>query len=187
MNPYYSGLPVVHLKTAELYISMEPEVITTVLGSCVSVIMYSPSGIGAICHGLLPKFTDCRDFCQACRLVANGERFKYLYCSIRYMVRGLHRLGIDSNDVGVKLFGGSDILDPGQQDRLPVNVGQRNIAIARKTIESEELRIVAADVGGRLGRKLFFYPHTGEVLMKRLKRSDVEAQETQPLPFGVIK
>ena len=50
-------------------------------------------------------------------------------------------------------------------------VGRQNIAMAQQLLQEEGLVPRVADVGGRQGRKLIFYPHTGEVFLKRLKKT----------------
>jgi chemotaxis protein CheD len=46
------------------------------------------------------------------------------------------------------------------------------VEIARQVIEDEGLAIVAEDVGGLRGRKIFFRSDTGEVWLKRLARGE---------------
>ena len=41
-------------------------------------------------------------------------------------------------------------------------------AVKERILESHGLKLTVADVGGSQGRKIFFYTHTGEVLLKRL-------------------
>ncbi|MGA2108628.1 MAG: hypothetical protein ABSH25_13400 [Syntrophorhabdales bacterium] len=46
----------VFLKPGEIYVGEEPAEISTILGSCVSVTMFSKRvRVGAICHALLPS------------------------------------------------------------------------------------------------------------------------------------
>lgn len=159
-NPYHTDLPLVYLKPGELYFAEKPTLVTTVLGSCVSVIMYNNRlGMGAICHALLPTGS-CLD----------GEKFKYVECSIRRMIERFGELGIDRNEIEVKLFGGSDILSSPSPSGRTKTIGHQNIESALAIIEAEGLNLVSSDLGGSTGRKLFFYTHTGEVLLKRQRR-----------------
>ena len=53
--PEAMSLPFVYLKPGELYIAWEPTVITTLLGSCVSVVFYlAEPKVTAACHAMLP-------------------------------------------------------------------------------------------------------------------------------------
>jgi chemotaxis receptor (MCP) glutamine deamidase CheD len=52
------------------------------------------------------------------------------------------------------------------------SVGQLNICTAFQVLEMERLRVAASDVGGLRGRKILFSAHTGEVFLRRLRKSD---------------
>ena len=159
-NPYHTNLPIVYLKPGELHYAEKPTLVTTVLGSCVSVIMYNKRFcIGAICHALLPA-GNCLD----------GERFRYVECSVRRMIEMFATAGIGPNEIEVKLFGGSDILATPQEGARAKTIGRQNIESALAIIEAEGLSVTSSDLGGFTGRKIFFYTHTGEVLLKRQRR-----------------
>jgi len=159
-NPYHTDLPIVYLKPGELCFAENPTLVTTVLGSCVSVIMYNHRlCIGAICHALLPTGS-CLD----------DEGFRYVECSVDRMLEKFHELKVDRREIEVKLFGGADILTLFKADGRAKTIGQQNIQAALAIIETKGLNLVSSDVGGSTGRKLFFYTHTGEVLLKRQRR-----------------
>lgn len=158
-NPYNTDLPIVYLKPGEFYFAEKPTMVTTVLGSCVSVIMYYRHlSISAICHSLLPSGS-CSD----------TEGFRYVECSIRRMLESFARRDVPRRELEVKLFGGSDILSSPRAEGRIKTIGRQNIEIALAIIDAEGLNLVSSDVGGSTGRKLFFYTHTGEVLLKRQK------------------
>ncbi|MBI5664673.1 MAG: hypothetical protein HZC49_06265 [Nitrospirae bacterium] len=50
-------------------------------------------------------------------------------------------------------------------------IGKQNIETVLKIIKTERLSLVASDVGGTDGRKIIFNTNTGEVLLKRLKKT----------------
>jgi chemotaxis protein CheD len=166
MNLSEAKLPVVYLKPGELYIARRPTIVTTVLGSCISVTMFNRRlGIGAICHGLLPRCRDkkkCDDNCT--------EEFKYVGCSVRSMVEEFIMSGSKRNEIEVKVFGGADVFALKGVDRKSANIGKQNIKAALSVIRSEGLHLLTSDVGGVAGRKIFFNTQTGEVFLKRLKR-----------------
>jgi len=160
-------LPVVYLKAGEMRYAERPELVITVLGSCLSVTMHDPRlGIGGICHGLLPACTDKRT-CANC-----SEGFKYVDCSIRNMITLFDKAGAKRSEIEVKSFGGADLFSNAVNKRGKVSVGRQNILIAEGILRREGLSIKKQDVGGLRGRKVFFYTHTGEVLLKRLGTVD---------------
>lgn len=160
MIPRGPLLESVYLKPGELVVAERPALVSTVLGSCVAVTLFNPRlGVGAICHAMLP-------------LAAGRDGFKYVDSSLLHMLAHFERLGVSKRELTVKLFGGADMFESG----LPAgggSVGRQNIQAATALLRQEGLPVVAADTGGRQGRKLLFYSHTGEVLLKRLGQQPV--------------
>jgi len=159
-----NGLPVVYLKAGELHVTDQPSLVITVLGSCLSVTMHSSrQGIGGICHGLLPecgKKNSCTSECL--------DGFRYVDCSIRQMTGIFDKAGVKRSDIEVKCFGGADMFPRAIEKSGLISVGRQNIMTAEALLKQEGLPIARQDVGGIGGRKLLFYPHTGEVLLQRL-------------------
>jgi chemotaxis protein CheD len=151
------------LKPGEVMMAGIPTIITTVLGSCVSITMFSERcSIGGICHAMLPRNPPFRSM----------EKLRYVDTSIRHMLHEFEALGIGKDEIETKVLGGADVLE--RVSGSSASVGQQNIRAALKIIRGEGLRIAASDVGGELGRKIHFYTHTGEVLLKRIDRRPVE-------------
>jgi chemotaxis protein CheD len=149
--------PIVYLKPGELFVSRESAIVSTVLGSCVSVTMFSPElRMGAICHALLPVEN------------SSGESFRYVDTSILSMLEEFGRHGISRTRLEVKLFGGSSMLSDNAGGYRGVAVGRQNIEKAMQIIEAECLSLVASDLGGTNGRKIYFLTHTGAVFLKHL-------------------
>lgn len=145
--------------------------VSTLLGSCVAVTMFSQRlGAGAICHGLLPSCKGVKP-CVCDNYCLEGKR--YVDCSIIRMLGWFRENGVAQEEIDVKVFGGSEMLSA-TASTTRASVGQQNIAIAFQVIEKENLRVSASDVGGLRGRKIIFSAHTGEVMLKRLRKSELE-------------
>jgi chemotaxis protein CheD len=161
-------LPTVHLKAGEIYCTDQPTVVVTVLGSCLSVVLHhSRLGIGGICHGVLPSCPNKKKCAEGC-----PKKFTYVDCSIRQMTKLFESFGSDRSEIKAKCFGGADLFSRPIEKPGLLSVGRQNSKIAEETIKSEGLRLVKRDVGGQQGRKILFYTHTGEVLLKRLKNAN---------------
>jgi len=172
MSPNENDLPVIYLKSGELHFSDKSSSVMTVLGSCLSVTMFHRKAhVGAICHGLLPK---CRERAVCSRPCA--EQAKYVECAISMMVKLFDDNKLKRSEIEVKVFGGADMFSMRLGGRNSISVGRQNIEIAQQSLEKAGLRVIAMDVGGTAGRKLFFNTATGEVLMKRLQASIVLAE-----------
>jgi chemotaxis protein CheD len=159
------------LKPGEIYYAEKPALISTLLGSCVAVTMFAPRlGAGAICHGILPT-CKCKKPCEGDEYCREGVR--YVECSIMRMLGWFMQNGVAREEIDVKVFGGSDVLSV-IESTTKASVGQQNISVALQVIEKEMLRVSAADVGGLRGRKITFSSKTGEVMLKRLRISELE-------------
>ncbi len=156
-----ADLQKIYLKPGELFIGEGPTKVITVLGSCVSVTLHCKRlRIGAICHGAMPhcrKVKKCHELCE--------DAFKYVDCSLHYMLASLRSYGAADNELEVKLFGGADTLSSKKEN----TIGSMNVKMALEIIRQEHLRVISADVGDSFGRKIIFYTHTGDVYLKRLK------------------
>jgi chemotaxis protein CheD len=65
----------------------------------------------------------------------------------------------------VKLFGGGAVLDFDMNQ-----IGNQNIACARKYVRTHSLNVVAEDLGGEWPRKVVYEPRTGRVQLRRMRR-----------------
>jgi chemotaxis protein CheD len=155
----------VYLKPAELFIGKKPAIVTTVLGSCVSVTLFHQRlGLAAICHAPLPQCRKKQD-CTDCRT----EKYRYVTCVIPEMIQRIARHCIETADIEVKLFGGAEMFTNNHNNP---SVGRQNVESAVRIIEAEGLRVKSANVGGLAGRKISFNTHTGQVFMRRLNKTD---------------
>jgi len=165
MNSKPLLLQKIYLNPGELLVAEEPAQVTTVLGSCISVTLFSPRlRVGAICHAVLP----------------NGKVHlpsKFVDQSVGYMLNYFRKRKVDPDEIVAKLFGGSDIfslVNPGTKDRT---IGSQNIRAALNSLKDVGLDPAAVDVGGRQGRKLIYYTHTGEVFIKRINKAFLSGAE----------
>ncbi len=127
--------------------------VTTVLGSCISVCIWNEKGrIGGINHYLLPLW--------------NGEGLptpKYGNVAIERLVEKVNRIA-GSGPLIAKVFGGASMWT---QTSGALAVGERNVELAFKTLEEMKIKIVSQDVGGGMGRKLIFDTDSGAVFLRR--------------------
>ncbi|HMK42654.1 MAG TPA: chemotaxis protein CheD [Dissulfurispiraceae bacterium] len=161
------NLPSIYLKPGEMVFCKEPSVVSTILGSCVSVTLFHRGlRIGAICHGLLPS-CKCSDGCT--HDCAEGTR--YVHCSIHRMFNQFLDLGVNAREIEAKLFGGSDMFRTAVTRVGTINVGAQNIRSALSVLSGFGVVPAATDTGGTEGRKIFFITGTGDIFLKRVKRT----------------
>ena len=134
-----------------------PTTVLTVLGSCVSVTMYSKlHRIGGLFHALMPRWRDHENG-------SDYNVYKYVDSSVEALLKEMNRRGIPNKTLECKVFGGASALFPHE-----MSVGDRNVRSALDVLFENGVRIRAMDVGGAQGRKLLFLSHTGEVFIKRI-------------------
>ncbi|GFO55046.1 putative chemoreceptor glutamine deamidase CheD 2 [Geomonas sp. Red276] len=154
----------VYLKPGGLVIASQPTLVTTLLGSCVAVTLYCPRlRVGAICHAVLPACR--RSPCRECQV----EGAKYVLCAVRLMLRDLAERGINRSEIQAKLFGGAEMFNCRGKGG---SVGKQNADLALRLLQDEGIRLVSHDFGGERGRKLIFNTDSGEVYLKKLKKSE---------------
>ena len=153
------------LKPGQIMVSSVPLLVTTLLGSCVAVTMFSARHcLGAICHAQLPACGNAH--CNPARLDAG----KYVQCAISQMLERLSAQGVAREEIQAKLFGGAEMFDTMQGGRGR-SVGRQNIEMALRMLERESIRVVRQDLGGERGRKIIFHTDTGVVFLKRLSKT----------------
>lgn len=146
-----------YLKPGEVIISRNPILVSTILGSCVAVTMYSASkGVGAICHAIFPHHTN------------KEASLHYVDTAIRHIFKKMIEYEATA-DMVVKLFGGAQVLAGADYGEDRKSIGELNIQQAKRTLRQMGLTIAREDVGGPRGRKLLFSIKTGDVLLRRLK------------------
>ena len=89
----------IHLMIGDGYILEKPTLVSTVLGSCLSVTFHCPEKkIGAIFHALLPVMPEKEQGMWAKR------NYRYVDSSIRHVVWALKRRGVKHKQIEAKVF-----------------------------------------------------------------------------------
>lgn len=130
--------------------------LTTVLGSCVSVCLHDPrTRIGGMNHFLLPE------------PIGVGERSpRFAGPAIEELIGQLLDRGGSRERLVAKLFGGCESGGTGSNG---FHIGFRNVVAARRHLTEVGIPIVAEDVGGGAGRRLVFDPEQGAAWVKPLR------------------
>ncbi len=159
----------IYLKPGEVLVSRTPVLVSTVLGSCVAVTMFSASrGLGAICHAMLPE---------------NGGRetdLRYVDTALQHIYAKLLEYGAGA-DLVVKLFGGAQVLNVGVMLPQKQTVGCQNVVMAEAVLASLGMAVTTRDTGGNRGRKLFFCTRSGDVFVRHMRSGKHPVDEDMKL------
>lgn len=146
----------------ELYVSTHGEMISTVLGSCISVcIRDKKKGIGGMNHFMLPQNNEFSSDSWGNNPVTSASR--YGNWAMEYLINAILKRGGEKKNFEVKVFGG------GQMMAKMTDIGQKNIIFVYQYLAEETLKIEASDVGDIYARKVLFFPDTGSVKVRRIK------------------
>lgn len=136
------------LEAGYLFLSTKSTVVSTVLGSSVSVCIYDRKRkVGGINHFQFPftgeknqataRYGNVATIALVRMMVNDGSRIKHLEAQI---LGGAHNRSVSAKNIGLK-----------------------NIMAARNVLTREKIRIVSEDVGGEKGRKIIFNTDVSEI------------------------
>ena len=143
------------LNPGYIYISVEPSIISTVLGSCVAVCIYDKKRKrGGMNRFQFPFIGDRRN--------ATAE---YGNAATIALIRMFMEDGSKKKHLEAQILGGAYNPDISQQD-----IGRDNIKIARRILIKEGINVTSEDIGGGKGRKVVFNTNTNELAVFKVEQ-----------------
>jgi chemotaxis protein CheD len=145
---------------AGLTVEREPHILSTLLGSCVSVCLWDiKMKFGGMNHFILPLW--------------NGTGLaspKFGNIAIEVLIDKMKLLGSHKENMVAKIFGGASMLNSQSQT---YNIGMRNVELAQSMLSTAGINIIASSIGGVKGRKVLFNTNTGDAFLKFLNNNNV--------------
>lgn len=130
----------------------------TVLGSCVSAcIRDREKGIGGMNHFMLA---------DAAEQAPNSASARYGTYAMEILINHLLKLGARRGSLEAKVFGGGRVMAALANS----NVGERNCSFVLDFLKTEGIFVSAQDLLDVHPRKVYFFPASGRVLVKKLTR-----------------
>lgn len=134
----------------DLKITQAPNVLKTLLGSCIGIVLYDPARkIGGLLHVMLPK--------------KNSDDLKitkYANTGLPYFIHQIvNHAGASRRGLYAKIFGGAKMFETNGL----LNIGELNEREVRQILEEESIRIVASRTGGTKGYNIALDTETGDV------------------------
>lgn len=150
------------IQPGEYYVSSSNELISTVLGSCVSACIRDPgAGIGGMNHFMLPRDAASDSGKGACLSAAA----RYGNYAMEHLINTILAHGGQRERLEIKLFGGGRML------HSTSDIGSSNIRFIHDYLRTETLPVSAEDLGGIQARKVLYFPANGRVLVRKLPLS----------------
>ena len=158
----------------EYYYTGKDMLIVTVLGSCVSACIRDRiTGLGGMNHFMLPD--------------GGGDVNNPVSASMRYgtyamevLINDLLKAGARRENLEAKVFGGGAVL----RGFTAINVGERNADFVMKFLKTEGIRVLAEDLNDIYPRKVYFFPRTGKVLVKKLMQTHNDTLARRELDYA---
>ena len=145
----------------EFYVTRREEMISTVLGSCVSACIYDRQrGIGGMNHFMLPEPLGGERGGWADTV---GRAARYGNDAMEQLINAILKAGGQRANLEVKVFGGGRVL------ATMTDIGQRNIEFVRRYLQAEHLEVRAEDLGDVHPRHVQFFPNTGKARVRQLR------------------
>jgi chemotaxis protein CheD len=143
------------LPIGEVYFGKAPEVIKTLLGSCVAVTVWNATHkVGGTCHYLLATTENQKE----------ANNYKYGMYALDYLYENMIRFS-PANEFEIRLFGGGNIYPTNRK----LSIGASNISFAKAWIDKHHLSLSQEDVLGTFCRAIIFDLSNGVVTLQRYK------------------
>lgn len=140
----------------EYFVTTTDMVVVTVLGSCVAAcIRDREKGIGGMNHFMLAEGGDDQ--------TASARYGSY---AMEILINHLLKLGARRDRLEAKVFGGGRVM----ASLSGAMVGERNSNFVLNYLQTERIPVVSQDLLDVYPRKVYFFPVTGRVMMKKLAR-----------------
>lgn len=157
---------IVQILPGEYYVSDQNEIITTILGSCISTCIRARNvPLAGMNHFMLPNEPG-QDM--------KGAALRYGSYAVERLINELVKHGANRSTLEVKVFGGGRVI------KSQTDIGASNIRFVREYFQEEGIEIKSEDVGGACARRVRYHCATGRVQIKQLpvgEASDVIQSE----------
>ncbi|HVY06614.1 MAG TPA: chemoreceptor glutamine deamidase CheD [Burkholderiales bacterium] len=159
-NTYFDPshhLPAAKLLPGEYFVTPNKMLLVTVLGSCVAACIRDASnGMGGMNHFMLPDGQS-----QG----RGGAPARYGMFAMEVLINSLLKMGARRQYFEAKVFGGGNVM----RSLNHSHVGKRNADFVLEFLEVEKIPVRAQDLEGVYPRKVYYFPHEGRVLVKKLR------------------
>lgn len=154
-----TGVDIVKIISGDWYVTNDKnEMLTTILGSCISACIRDPiSGVGGMNHFLLPGDASS---------VPTADAARYGAYAMESLINAILKMGGRKERLEVKVFGGGNVINSSAR------IGSKNAQFIRDFLSKEGYNITSSDLEGEQPRRVHYYPATGKVMLKKLERGD---------------
>jgi len=148
----------VYLHAGQTFVTQEPRQISTIVGSCVVVLLWSSRfRVGGATHYLLPEWNR-----------EGNPSPRYGDIALNDLLTQVLNLGASPSDLCAHIYGGANILESLQ--RMSGGLGLKNVEVATEWLrKNPRIRLHDRNTGGKYGRKIVFDTFEGTVTLQEIK------------------
>ena len=152
---------------ADLNVARPPDaLITYALGSCVGICLYDQTAkVAGLSHVLLPS---------SAQIPGNNTPMKFADTAIPMLMVKMQALGARPNQLKAKIAGGAQMF-AAMGNASIANIGERNVAAVKATLQRLRIPIVSEDTGSNYGRTLLFDAATFTMTIRSPKRAETKS------------
>lgn len=149
-------MTIINVGVGELAVSASPDVLKTILGSCVGIAIYSPRDkVGGLLHIMLPRLN-------------NGDMNKTRYANsgipeLISIIEG--KYGVKRRHLTAKIAGGANMFSFKKTSAPLFDIGSNNITAVRYCLNELNIPITGEDVGLNYGRRVEFHIESGRMVI----------------------
>jgi two-component system chemotaxis response regulator CheB len=147
----------VFILPGEYFISKQPNIISTLLGSCVSVCLHNPKlKFGGMNHFMLPSSP------------TKEKSGKYGDYAINVLLQFMERTVGNLDGLEAIISGGANVVS---NIAAGAQIGPRNVEIARQILRKHNIRVIAEHIGGNVGLKLHYQNWDNKLTIEKMDRT----------------
>jgi len=157
----YMNFQLINVGIADLKTAKAPDVLRTILGSCVGICMFDSSNkVIGLSHIMLAE-----------KNTAEGNPMKYANTAIPMLLDEMIKTGAVRDKITAKIIGGSTMFKMADNSMMS-EIGRSNIRKVKEVLEALSIVITAEDTGGDFGRTIDFFSENGNVKIKSIGKPE---------------
>lgn len=151
------GCDVIKIMPGEFFVTSARVALATVLGSCVSACLWDPvTKVGGMNHFMLADGG------------GRDNSMRYGQFAMDTLLQHMLAAGALAHSIEAKVFGGARVM----RGLTHSEVGSDNARFVLEYLDSQDIPVMASDLEDVCPRKLYFFPETGRVKLRRLRSEE---------------
>lgn len=151
----------VNVGIADMGVVSSPDVLRTILGSCVGICLYDGKNkIIGMSHIMLAE-----------QNISGTNPKKYADSAIPLLIEEMKKAGADAENICAKIVGGAAMFNV-SANSIMGDIGRNNVRKVKEVLAQNSINILAEDTGGDYGRTIDFFSLDGTVKVKSLGKEE---------------